>query len=586
MKKLTALALVLITLASLFVGCGKSTSGEVVLPEIPIEDTMENRQKAIEETGLAYYRKNQWQQYDYLTMNALGRYFGIRAGGNGDNTPEYASEYRTIYNTCTPYSYFCNYNTFGFELMGGIIEATDIDALPKGENPDGTKIPECIFVHWNSAETLEEDAKVAAEVKSWLQPGDIVSYRRYGDHSGHTLIYVSDLLNGDGVNDIVNYDGKYYDGGNLVDVREKNAPWGPVEINAYPGSWPSGDYFLFDPTSSQYLGGADPAVDPDAVHYYSVVRITDKPEQYPMTPAAKTRLLYPGMDIYFNAPQGHFGSVTKGEELTYTLVVQNRSGEKVEDPRGWVRSDYLGQAVNYEKILVQIPVPAGTELVSVNGKAVKTDLVKFTMNVAAGDTVAIPVTVKATGNVGDRIVMDGAYLHGIPLPKTVTVIRSAAVDGAAVYNAASANTDKTGIEFANAVYAAMGKPVNLPEYADLKKGLFDEKRVGDQKLSEQKETYDEAMQSFAKMMVPNFVGGLYYNDGVDSEQVKEVRARDLEAGDILVWEELKGFAEVAVHDGEKLLCVKGGKLVTLEQEDLDRFYKYRFFVAFRPVQAQ
>ena len=95
MKKIIAIVLTLVCLASLFVGCGK-TSDEVVLPEIPIEDTMENRQKAIEETGLAYYRKNQYQQYDFLTQSVMGRYYGIRAGGNGDNTPEYASEYRAL----------------------------------------------------------------------------------------------------------------------------------------------------------------------------------------------------------------------------------------------------------------------------------------------------------------------------------------------------------------------------------------------------------------------------------------------------------------------------------------------------------
>ena len=321
------------------------------------------------------------------------------------------------------------------------------------------------------------------------------------------------------------------------------------------------------------------------MHYYSVIRITDKPAEFPMTPAAKTRLLYPGMDIYFNAPQGHFGAVTKGSDLTYTLTVQNRSGEKVEDPRGWVRSDYLGQPVNYENILVQIPVPAGTELVSINGQSAKGKLVKFTLNLNAGETIAVPIVVKATGNVGDKIVMDGAYLHGIPLPKTTTVIQSGTLDGAAVKAAAEANADKESIELANAVYAQLGKAVNLPDYKDLKDGLFDEKRIGDAKVSHHKETYDEAMQTYAKMMVPDYVGGNHFNDGVDSDRVKEVRARDLQAGDVLIWEELKGHGEVAIHDGENLLKVKEGKLVPMEQEELDRFYGYRFFMALRPVQA-
>ena len=79
-----------------------------------------------------------------------------------------------------------------------------------------------------------------------------------------------------------------------------------------------------------------------------------------------------------------------------------------------------------------------------------------------------------------------------------------------------------------------------------------------------------------------YSGGNYFNDGPESERVKEVRACDLEAGDILIWEELKGYCDTAIHDGEKFLRVKDGKIVAMTQEDLDRFFTYRYFVAFRP----
>ena len=583
MKKLIALSLVLVSVLSLFVGCGK-TSGEVVLPELNIEETAENRANAQLETGLAFFRKNDYIQYDYTAMSVLGRYFGCRYGWNGENTPEYASPARTLYNTCTPSSYFVNYETFGFELMGGAVEATDIDALPKGENPDGTKIPECIFVHWNSPETLAEDAKVAEEVLGWLQPGDIVSYRRYGDNSGHTLIWAGRDLNGDGTKDLFNADGSYYDTANLVDVLEED---GSVDINTHraavgSGMRDSGEYFLFDPASSQYLGGADPLKKPKAVQYYSVVRVVDKAEQYPMTTAAKTRLLYPGMNIYFTLPQGHYGAVTRGEELTYTLTVQNASGGKLYNSQ----SDYYGQAVNYENILVQIPVPAGTELVSVNGQKVKGGLVKFTMNVAAGDTVSIPITMKATGNVGDVIVMDGAYLHGIKLPIINTVIQSGALDAAQVDAAIKANASASGLEFANAVYTALGKTINLPtDIGDVQDMLFETKRIGDYKIFQPLETIEEAGKTYAQMLVPEFVGGIYYNAGKGGKRVKQLRNQDLQAGDILVWEELKGLVRVAVHNGTSLVWNNDGTLVELDQLALDKFLKYRFFMVLRPTQV-
>ena len=92
MKKSIALLLAVVSVLSLFVGCGKTESAEVVLPDLSfVEETLENRYNAIAETGLAFFRKNDYIQYDYTAMSVLGRYFGCRYGNNGLNTPEYAS---------------------------------------------------------------------------------------------------------------------------------------------------------------------------------------------------------------------------------------------------------------------------------------------------------------------------------------------------------------------------------------------------------------------------------------------------------------------------------------------------------------
>ena len=48
MKKFLALLLVLVTVLSLFAGCGGG-SDEIVLPTQNVEDTVENRQKAMVE---------------------------------------------------------------------------------------------------------------------------------------------------------------------------------------------------------------------------------------------------------------------------------------------------------------------------------------------------------------------------------------------------------------------------------------------------------------------------------------------------------------------------------------------------------
>jgi hypothetical protein len=258
----------------------------------------------------------------------------------------------------------------------------------------------------------------------------------------------------------------------------------------------------------------------------------------------------------------------KGDTVTYTLRVLN------------------GSQQNYEGLLIQLPVPEHGEIVAVNGEKAKNNLLKLTANVAAGDELTVTYTVKAVGEVGSVLKTGTGYVHAIPLPNLNTVITSANPDPAAVKAALDAS--KTGDAFLAAYLDAMGYAVSIPSGEEICKALCERKSFGDYKLYWPRETAEIAQEheTLAKMQIPDFFGGQSVATTSDHLRVKELRAQDLQAGDVLLWCDARGAeTTVAIHDGENLLLPQNGQLVPMSQEDLDAFIMHYYFIALRPTQA-
>ena len=69
-----------------------------------------------------------------------------------------------------------------------------------------------------------------------------------------------------------------------------------------------------------------------------------------------------------------------------------------------------------------------------------------------------------------------------------------------------------------------------------------------------------------KLLIPEFYGGRHICSSGDSLRAKEVRAEDLQAGDILIWQvDSTTQPMVAVHDGENLVLAADGQLRDLLQ---------------------
>ena len=558
MKKAIAILLVIFSLAMLFTGCAKEENETVVLPVQDVADTPENRVKAMVETSLAYYRKNPYVQYDYLILCAAGHKLGTRNAAKDLQTPEMATPQRNTYQNCSFHVYTVTYHSFDYEINGGW-PGKGIEQMAKKTE----EAADNVFQFSNPAAYSAESMAAMEEFKATLQPGDLVYYTRAIHGTTHALMWAGDI-DGDGDNDILNVDGSYYDKSLGLDIREngsKKNHFGGVDINSDNFYCPSGEYFFFNEKAYDYF---------PKLEHVGIVRYWDKPEKYPLSERAKTRLLYPGMNIFYTVEGGIYGAVNKGGELTYTLEIQNTSQQ------------------DYEGLLVQIPAPKNGKIVKVNGEAFKGNLLKMTWDIPAGGKMVCPITVQATGNVGDLLTAEGAYVHAIPLPTYYTGIQSAKPEAAAVRAAMEKHVDKTGVEFLNAVGGELGMTVTVPALKDLQSALYKTKNLGDVKAFSPlaAEEIDDANKALAKMQVKDWFGGQYVATSSECLRVKECLARDLQAGDMVIWEELKGLGDVAIHDGENLCRPIDGKLVPMTQDDLDHFLMYRYFIALRPTQAQ
>lgn len=531
-------------------------NNEIILPVQNVPETEENRVAAILETAWAFYRKDPYIQYDNRRLNKYSSLYGNRTSEGMNNTPEIPGPQRNTFLVCSYYTYGVAFHAFDCRMLE---TSAHCSAVVLGRAEEESLQP-YIFWHYEADDTEEHTREGMEQLRSLLRPGDILSYERKANPVGHAVVWAGDC-NGDGVDDILNVDGKPFNTEKMIDVREPN---GAVVINAPKGKRPTGWSYFFEEDAYDYF----PKLKKVTVYRLPEMKYS---KLIPISERAKTRILFPGLVIFFEAEDGVFGCAKKGGEYTYTLKIQNRS-EK-----------------NHEGILVQLPVPENAEIVKVNGEPAENGTVKRTVSVAAGGETVLTYTVKATGAVGTVIETGVGYVHAIPLPLLKTAIVSRKADAKAVKAAAEKACGEQGEAFLAAYLKALGTDLPAPTVEGLLSRLYTPETYEDCRLFRPKTDARIRAEGSAwgKMRVPDFFGGMNVATQVDSLRVAELWAKDLQAGDLLLWQADENSAPMAaVHDGESLLRAEGGALVPMTQEELDVFITYDFFIALRPTQAE
>lgn len=255
------------------------------------QNEIEKQRKAIIESANAYYRKGIKIQYD--TNRKLY-----------DITPEQATEDNTVYAVCSTFVESVYYDTLGIVVPN----ATSFYHDYAKENRDS----EFVIKYYTAKEfdTLRTNDKEAfiRSLISIFEPGDILTIE------GHTMIidsvtsetaYVIESWGNNG-NKVANSGIEEYETAGSIQKRN---------INRVIEKTPVGELTILRPTvNGKYF-----------------IEKSGKTVHYSLTPTAKTRLNYPGIDIEKVSSMHNNSYVNFDDEIEYKIIITNNSNSKYQN---------------------------------------------------------------------------------------------------------------------------------------------------------------------------------------------------------------------------------------------------------------
>ena len=583
MKKALSLVLILALALSLMAGCGKEpastpetpdttqTPEAPVTPEVPetpaepepivlvepewtepvyeIEESLENRQKALAATALAYFYKGILNQYGLQDLNVIDEAVGggLRGKTLERNTPEENTVDLTLYQWCSSYMYDIVYHTMGYKINERY-EDCRTSYLSTGSIGEPSIVVHK-FVHTGDD---GRDAPAIDAIIADLRPGDIVTWVQSSavGGGGHSLMVIPDIT-GDGKYEVLHRSGGRYDMSTGKDVTET---YGIKRIDV-----------------DAFLDGNNGLYNKDNKVRLSVIRVTNlDPAKYPLTQSAKARMAWPGLRIDRTVEGGVYGAVTSGSDLTYNIAIMNCGTEAL---KGLPVMDKLD--------------PHCT-MVSQDGKPATTTFPVWTVDVAPGETVNLTYTVKVEGNPGELVVSEGGSVAGIPSNQLVTTIRAYTPDAEKLQSeadaAAAAAAD--GLDFVNRLYeAATGVNPGILPMEEIRSTMFDVQARGNITLYTLKA--DAASTAPGSILIPTYLGGRLVLTG-PNDRVLETRPEDLMPGDILIADGVKQNKKTTfywIYNGEKLVEWNNSKPKNITDSGVEKLLSYDFFVCLRPSLA-
>lgn len=355
----------------------------------------------------------------------------------------------------------------------------------------------------------------------------------------------------------------------------------------------------------------------------------------------KTRQENPMMDIDRTVDITHYGTVTSGENLTYTVKIKNNSDS--ETYNNWyalVNEGKSGKST-YKNINVTETVPVDTEIiedsVTAGGKYENGVITWNVKEIKPGEEVVLNYTVKVTAPVGEKIVNNGGMVGNIPSNTIINTVGAAKLTaeqkeslskiGLKEAQALSSYGDDT--DFAKNIYNDIGKALDIPSVAEIVTKLFpatshipgssepaggiDAHNYTPINMFCKLDEVADENKSLKSMLIERYWGGRRFFVGEKEEwniatnAIHDFRTEFLEVGDIIVYATAKdrgnqtmtnelSMVNVMVYDGKNLISSlkteEGTKYEIFKGEEVEAqllraFTKEKdIFFALRPSQIK
>ena len=639
--------------------------------------TRADMEEALSEVAWSYYMLGSKYQYDNISLNnraalhkndPLCGYCGGYSRVALDASPEKASSDQAMFTVCSGYCYDVYMEAFDYPILGNKFNCLTMTLWRNSSYPEDMAI-----LRWHSKgkgnlyNDYDTEFNVSYEgcwydadevytffqnYEATMRPGDIVVF----DNPGHAMLYVGNgvILDANGGKYKMDTGLDFWESDGTIDYNTIESYYlNPNNSNFYVGDLSSNaktnSIVVVRPLNLLTVDDGDNNPGNDVLHTSYVLNAgllktkldfdntPVKTSGFTIEESAYTRMQYPVMNIDRTVNITPFGTAIQGENITYTIAITNHSNNPYYTAYHSTESTpYTGTA--YEDLPVTEFIPSNTTFVSATGNYTKNgDILQWTIDIPAGETVNLSYTVEVTGAIGDDVVCGGGNVANLPTNTIINRIGGAKLSfeeakinafftaGINSWNSnngyciSAAEAEDT--HFAERIYnEVFGKDLLLPDVQSIANIFFEDKvftvNGGAFYLYYNRSNITRHMyeltasatntenQLYHDMLVKDLYGGVWVWSDMHNGSSRTVQMREdyLEIGDILVYMNLTpsasggASAENRTVDNWRILVYLGsGRYASLSSDKqleavtgtagLQAAFSYDMFICLRPSQV-
>ena len=450
--------------------------------------------------------------YEYYYQGTQIQYDQKNSRRNLNSAPEDATANKELYLDCSSYVNSVYNYIFGINITS-TPNTANFDTFAKDNV--GTNSEVIYYVDVSDYSTEEEKEAILAEIQSNLQVGDLITYRHNssGSVGGHVMLYIGD-------NYLLHCTGSsfnYTSNPTLSTCQDKATT---AEKNNGAIQLLQASELFTNKSSSRYLFNTKSGSE---VLTFEVLRPFNR-EGLELTDAAKARATIPYIGIEKTAQTPHMSTVTRGEEITYTISIKNNGTSAV---RGIVIKDIVNDLCGYVNG-------------SSTGSYYNKNLTWKIASIGAGETISVSYRVKVNNDatIGSFIESSSATVNGVYTNK---IYHSIGGLSASDYELLITKAN----ELVSTDYSSDTSD-GFKMALDLYKNAFDSYFVASTTTATNivnKLIYDnrdnntiDKTSDYYQLVNPDFYGGQLIATGMktDNNRIRSVHSKYFETGDIIV----------------------------------------------------